>query len=284
MASLLSLIKDGKLEVWDESLKRWTPNPEATSIISSQLLANGAANVRADSVASTLRYGEPYDTSLCIRLAPPYRTMWIEAWVGVKGNQRQAGVLVRRWDKGTFRRVVGSEWDGPEDGMMLELFHFHEVCGGVVCGHRYDLTYLTRDGKPASGGLRTIGDAAKVDPELDKWCTTQVVLALETLQRLNCDNVKLVQESTSRNPSKPRPKGSIVWHTIKVSESKTRTTTLSASGETPTIRRYHWVRGHYADYTKGKGLFGRIKGLFWIPEHDAGSLEAGAVLKDYETA
>lgn len=45
--------------------------------------------------------------------------------------------------------------------------------------------------------------------------------------------------------------------------------------------RLHTVRGHFADYRAGKGLFGRIKGRFWIPAHTRGDAELGEVRKDY---
>ena len=43
----------------------------------------------------------------------------------------------------------------------------------------------------------------------------------------------------------------------------------------------HWVRGHYADYTNGKGLFGRLKVRIWIVEHTAGNPELGTVVSSY---
>lgn len=46
-------------------------------------------------------------------------------------------------------------------------------------------------------------------------------------------------------------------------------------------RALHTVAGHYADYRE-KGLFGRYKGIFWIPAHARGAEEAGQVVKAYE--
>jgi hypothetical protein len=45
--------------------------------------------------------------------------------------------------------------------------------------------------------------------------------------------------------------------------------------------RFHKVRGHYADYTNGKGLFGRLKVCIWIVEHTAGNPELGTVVSSY---
>ena len=40
-------------------------------------------------------------------------------------------------------------------------------------------------------------------------------------------------------------------------------------------------RGHFANYTEGKGLFGKYHGQFWIPQHVRGSANQGVVTKDY---
>ena len=41
-----------------------------------------------------------------------------------------------------------------------------------------------------------------------------------------------------------------------------------------------WVRGHYADYRNGAGLFGnpKLRCVFWIPEHQRGNAELGDVI------
>jgi hypothetical protein len=44
----------------------------------------------------------------------------------------------------------------------------------------------------------------------------------------------------------------------------------------------HIVRGHFADFTEGRGLFGRHHGLFWMPQHLKGTLDQGLVVKDYD--
>jgi hypothetical protein len=46
-------------------------------------------------------------------------------------------------------------------------------------------------------------------------------------------------------------------------------------------RALHICRGHFAHY-EDKGLFGKYKGRFWIPQHVRGSIETGAALKDYQ--
>jgi hypothetical protein len=43
----------------------------------------------------------------------------------------------------------------------------------------------------------------------------------------------------------------------------------------------HICRGHFRDYSQGRGLFGRHKGLYWFEPHFRGSSTYGEVVKDY---
>ena len=45
--------------------------------------------------------------------------------------------------------------------------------------------------------------------------------------------------------------------------------------------RFHTVAGHLADYREGAGLFGKYKGVFWIPAHVRGDRDKGNVTKSY---
>jgi hypothetical protein len=51
------------------------------------------------------------------------------------------------------------------------------------------------------------------------------------------------------------------------------------------MRRF-WVRGHYADYRDGAGLFGnsKLRCVLWIPEHQRGNSELGDVIPEYSLA
>lgn len=46
-------------------------------------------------------------------------------------------------------------------------------------------------------------------------------------------------------------------------------------------RALHICRGHFKDYSKGKGLFGKYKGLYWWDSQVRGTEEAGRIEKDY---
>jgi hypothetical protein len=46
--------------------------------------------------------------------------------------------------------------------------------------------------------------------------------------------------------------------------------------------RFHLCRGHFAEYTEEKKLFGKYVGRYWIPAHVRGNPELGTIEKDYE--
>lgn len=46
----------------------------------------------------------------------------------------------------------------------------------------------------------------------------------------------------------------------------------------------HICRGHFANYSEEKPLFGKYAGQFWKPSHVRGSIEQGAVVKDYQVS
>jgi hypothetical protein len=104
---------------------------------------------------------------------------------------------------------------------------------------------------------------------------------------MNCANVELVPvpgQGHSRCHRHDRPPSS-VWHEIKVTsvpKQRRQHATVAPDGEHRDVR-FHWVRGHYADYTKGVGLFGnpKLRAVFWIPEHRAGNEELGTVIPSY---
>jgi hypothetical protein len=75
-----------------------------------------------------------------------------------------------------------------------------------------------------------------------------------------------------------------VWHEIVVTSlpqlRREQKGEIAPDGEKRELR-FHKVRGHYADYRKGKGLFGRLKVRLWIVEHEAGDPELGTVKSSY---
>jgi hypothetical protein len=54
------------------------------------------------------------------------------------------------------------------------------------------------------------------------------------------------------------------------------------SNKTGLTKAIHICRGHFKDFSKGSGLFGKFKGMYWWESQVRGNFAAGVALKDYE--
>jgi len=108
-----------------------------------------------------------------------------------------------------------------------------------------------------------------------------------TLAMMNCTNIGTVKHTVPDAFQKARQrKGKrplVSYHTVRVDLDKTPrqivADALPGDGTTP---RLHKKRGHMKDYRRGKGLFGRYKGVWFWGATIAGSEEEGIIVSDYE--
>jgi hypothetical protein len=120
----------------------------------------------------------------------------------------------------------------------------------------------------------------------EKLVRVRLLIVLSTLARMNCRNVELRQIPGAKAPRyQGAPNPASIWHEIHISSvPHLRSTGKDATGQTDErLIRCHWIRGHYADYTKGPGLFGnpKLRCSFWIPEHQKGNEDLGHVIPEY---
>jgi hypothetical protein len=115
------------------------------------------------------------------------------------------------------------------------------------------------------------------------------VLAQEEMMAItfcHCKNVKVRPDSLPEKLQKKRSKGGRVpvhrYYTLDIEPMKRVLTTDGRSREIGLKRALHICRGHFADYTDGRGLFGRHHGMFWVPQHVKGDARTGSVIKDYD--
>lgn len=107
-----------------------------------------------------------------------------------------------------------------------------------------------------------------------------------TLAMMNCANISTIEHKAPEAFQKARAKSGkkpfVSYHTVRVDLDKTprQVGAESLPGEAGT--RLHKKRGHMKDYRKGKGLFGRYKGVWYWGPTLAGSEDEGIVVSDYE--
>lgn len=71
------------------------------------------------------------------------------------------------------------------------------------------------------------------------------------------------------------------YHVLNIEPMKKIIQHTEGSEGVGTKKALHICRGHFADYTKGNGLFGKYKDVFWKESHVRGSIHEGIVDKDY---
>lgn len=305
MASLRSMIRDRKYGLgWDGKHpidKEMEPILiEQVEVVHDALSESDTILVNAQSVADTvmaLKDDEVVHFCSIPCPKPPFRQMWLEA--KMKPGQRpcdccggetvlkRIGALVNRFDGERFLQWMDSavsnqseqslyarvKGDAPAD-MMLASVWCDDDAAALYMGRIY--WWMDKDGNYL--------DASFFPVEED--FNFELVWLLHSFARMNCHNVKLVPQ-TAGGPrikkGKPHPPYSY-WHEIVVTSlpelRRQQKGELAPDGEKREVR-FHKVRGHYADYTQGKGLFGKWKIRIWIEDHTAGSPELGTVLSSY---
>lgn len=103
-----------------------------------------------------------------------------------------------------------------------------------------------------------------------------------SLRMMHVKNVELAEVPVKKRKKQRRirPDEQIKWNTIRVRPQGKQYANATASG-LPTMTAHHVVRGHFAQYTADKPLFGKYVGTFWRDAHTRGDKTAGEVAKDY---
>lgn len=139
---------------------------------------------------------------------------------------------------------------------------------------------VSRGGRMAIGGLARDQRLSTLDHLIDILGPMIMGLLFS-----HCRNVKVREVSPSRHERRLAQRTRTPVWTHYVLEINPMKELLKQEGysETRGIKyALHICRGHFANYTEGKGLFGKYHGQYWIPQHVRGSAEQGIVEKDYE--
>jgi hypothetical protein len=106
------------------------------------------------------------------------------------------------------------------------------------------------------------------------------------LSFMHCKNVILQQVAQPPRLQKARlRKGKRPLITYRLIEVHPIRKILESEGEahkTGLKKALHICRGHFKDFSIGKGLFGKIHGVYWWDAHIRGNKKQGISLKDYD--
>jgi hypothetical protein len=74
------------------------------------------------------------------------------------------------------------------------------------------------------------------------------------------------------------------YKTLNVGFAKKIIETTRQNKEPVFHKALHICRGHFKDFSNGRGLFGKYKGLYWWDMHARGSEKEGIIFKDYKVS
>ncbi|HNB51654.1 MAG TPA: hypothetical protein PK530_06910, partial [Anaerolineales bacterium] len=118
--------------------------------------------------------------------------------------------------------------------------------------------------------------------EFAKQHTPFMYPGLLAISFLHCKNVEIVSKGGPKSPSKKRVRTPQTKHYTLHIEPMKKVLRSEGRIETTGIRQaLHICRGHFKDYSKGKGLFGQHQGLYWWESHVRGSEKEGKIEKSY---
>jgi len=108
---------------------------------------------------------------------------------------------------------------------------------------------------------------------------------LLTLSFLHCKNVTLETTSYSEKQQKARIKKNqhplVRYHVLNIHPMQKILREEGGTARHSLVKALHICRGHFKDFSRGSGLFGKYKGTYWWESYLRGSKTEGSVLKDY---
>jgi len=231
-----------------------------------------------------------------------YDVKFTEAEYGRTRRLDQIGILVQSFDAADVRG--GSEnVDGFLDERRSGAAAKWVLCAIIFAGHKADreiwgpsamLILAVGDDGQASSDLRTriwgiddrlygsLPDEQRIPVESISGYAFPALLATSFL---HCRNVRTEEHAPPAKLSKAHARRHgqpLVRHKTLTIEPMKQILRKQGQVESQGLTKaLHICRGHFKDYRKSGGLFGKHKGLFWWDMHARGALEQEAVVKDY---
>ncbi len=251
-------------------------------------------------------------------LALPYPVTWVDYFVSVPDSisndelivgkdkyglplsQRapsKIGVLLMEADtiikNDESREKNRSNTGGSKLKFVIFIFHFFEEIktwamspvsipvyadGSVACVtiESFETYY---------GEKRSLNEEMKRDDVLQMYGTDVTAVDL-FLKLLHCKNISPEPIKPSYNLNKKRRKAKkhpiYSYNILKVKLPNVGGKDKSGDAADIGSKRLHLSRAHYKDFSRGKGLFGKYKGVYLWPATVRGNKKKGVVMKDYK--
>ncbi len=304
------MLLDRLLDNWKQFLNDYDYGPIRTNGIGESNSWESVRDILKNAVAFDLKNVSYYvserwqqlkfDPTEIPNVRPPFHTMWLEF---TNPFSEKLKLRVKKLDD-SYVLPGGSGLDDNKYGMLFDVWK--ESSDEIRVG-----TFIFREDVSGeiffSGGLSWFCDASGKpieqfdfiskfylhdDPKMQQETITAVYMLLYVPQLaisfMHCKNIIIHSEEPSAKLQKARERrGKLPLFTFKTLEIKPITKLLKEEGESETKGlqyALHICRGHFKDFSQGKGLFGKNKGLFWWDSQVRGSRQIGAVIKDYKVS
>jgi hypothetical protein len=235
-------------------------------------------------------------------VALPYR---VGLWFDFNPEGNWLKVLSHCHDPALKQRSINTEAEplSPDTQAKLERMNTEGVWRGACAAFTQPSRHAAIDGPLTYQLLSVNADGSIVDQVTlvneplfrqalgEGWqlaaatATTFWYSGLLAVSFCHCKNVSVRRDEASQRLARRRTErcGGITlsYKTLEIAPMKKVLAKAGAQGPAGLKKALHICRGHFAHY-EDKGLFGKYKGRFWIPQHVRGSIEIGAALKDYK--
>lgn len=174
-----------------------------------------------------------------------------------------------------------------EEGWITKISlitRFSKVYEMELRAYLYWVVKIDKQGKPITDFTIHMPDGSiNLNEPMEGHFYTWLTPALLSISFLHCKNVHMIEHEPKRATSGriSRHGSKIRFHTLQIEPMKKILRDEGGAEETGIKHALHICRGHFKDFTKGKGLFGKYKEVYWWESQVRGSGDVGAVLKNY---
>jgi hypothetical protein len=255
---------------------------------------NGAEVIHIQNVADYLfSLEKEYESvvSNIPNIAPPFPCFWMEFTLA---DTLYDGRQMRENDIAPGARF-GFIFESVKDSEQGEAFWktkirmFSSISGYIQKSFLFKIE-IDKEGQGLSYSIGLppdtevpLAERLSMEAEADNWAWSMLHPALLAVAFLHCKNVNLItnepRKVSSRRASQRASK--IRFHTLQIEPMKKILHDEGRIHETGIKHALHICRGHFKDFSKGKGLFGKYQGMYWWDSQVRGRGEVGAVVKDY---
>jgi len=243
-------------------------------------------------------------------IAPPFHNFFVEYKVpsSKTGDMIGAHILSLDWNKlicdmpnelaNETNYMLSEEFGAlPDSRWQLVIFPYWLRTGILSTGVK-SMVWVNVDGQLSSRDEDSISliylekqevldklNRIETDEHTEAYIKTILHPIFLAISFLHCKNVTMERETPpaplSKKYQKKHGRPLVSYHTLNIEPMKQ---ILRAEGnieKTGLKQALHICRGHFKDFSKGSGLFGKYKGLYWWDSQVRGSVKEGIVDKDY---